>query len=444
MNKFKFKYLYSILLVVLIVIFILPLTAMAADIRPVLLEIKKAERFINRAVSEIKEAENEARIFDSDRINRYLEKAGNYLEAAEKSYEDNDDGAVRENTIRAIKLALKARVGTAESIPVQVRGFWLDSRTIAAAGGRTGLQNLLDNARNAGFNLVLPEVFFKGKTIIPSNELFVQDERFTGWEEDPLAVIIEEASRRGMEVHAWVWVFNENTRGQPGIILEEHPEWANKDREGNIVTYHDSTWLSPAREEVRGFLVDRYIYLVDNYALDGINLDYIRFPEEYRASYGFDDYTVSLFKKEYGLDPYGIKPGSSEAGEWNQFREGLITGMVAYTSDILRKRDPDLLLSADVIPGREEARYRVLQDWGGWLDRGYIDFVLPMTYTDNLFDELSAWLREVDINSNHLLFPGISVFKLTPEQVVEQVVEINEINPAGLSLFAAAHLEQEH
>ncbi len=414
------------------------------QMRPVLMKIREAERGISRTEREIKKAELEFKLYDREKTEYYLEEARIFLDRAVKLYEKENDSEVESAAEKAVEMADKSKLQTLESYPIQFRSFWLDNGTIAAAGGREGIADLLDLAEMANFNAVLPEVFFKGKTIIPANELFVQDERFKSWSEDPLKILIEEADKRNMEVHAWVWVFNENTHGEPGIILQEHPEWAARDRNGNIVTYHNSSWLSPSRKDVRDFLIKRYAYLVENYDLDGINLDYIRFPEEYRASYGFDENTAVLFEEKTGINPFNIKSGSSQSAEWNKFRESLITQMVKETSIVLRSIRPGLIVSADVIPGREEAQYRALQDWSLWLEEGYLDFVLPMTYTENLFSELSKWIQEDTRELDYPIYPGVSVFKLSPAQVIEQVDEINNLNRTGLSLFAAAHLKEEH
>lgn len=414
------------------------------QMRPVLMKIREAEREISRAERETKKSEIEFELYDREKAEYYLEEARIFLDRAVNLYEKENDSGVESAAEKAVDMAVKAKLQTLESYPVQFRSFWLDNGTIAAAGGREGIAELLDLAELANFNAVLPEVFFKGKTIIPTNEFFVQDERFKSWSEDPLKILIEEADKRNMEVHAWVWVFNENTHGEPGIILQEHPDWAARDKNGNIVTYHNSSWLSPSRKDVREFLIKRYIYLVENYDLDGINLDYIRFPEEYRASYGFDENTAALFEKKTGINPFEIKSGSSQSAEWNKFRESLITQMVKETSTVLKNINPELIISADVIPGREEARYRALQDWSLWLEKGYLDFVLPMTYTENLFSELSKWIQEDTKELDYPIYPGISVFKLSPAQVIEQVDEINNLNRIGLSLFAAAHLKEEH
>lgn len=340
---------------------------------------------------------------------------------------------------QAEQLALTA----VESREVQLRAFWLDSRTLAEAGSREGIQELLDLAAQANFNVIFPEIYFKGESIIPDNELIKQDERFKDWEEDPLKVLIEEAQQRNIEVHGWVWVFNENTAGEAGPILKQNPEWANKNRAGDFITYHNTSWLSPAREDVRKYLQQRYIYLVENYDLDGINLDYIRYPDEYHGSFGYDQKNIELFIEKTGINPFNIEDNTEAETQWNRFRESLITKMVRETAQLLREVDPDLKLSADVLPGLTEARYRSMQDWGLWLEEGYLDFVLPMTYTENMFSELERWIKNDRQRLSEPIYPGIAVFMLTETQLLRQIEEINALNPNGLSLFAAAHLKEK-
>lgn len=410
--------------------------------RSSLLKIRAAERSLNDLDKKLSAAEANFKIMSNSEIELKLEKLDDLYQQLQQVYQDRNDSEVEELAVKIINTSNQILLQAAESKPVQLRAFWLDSGTLARTGGRKGIQKLLNLAAEANFNVIFPETFYKGITLIPDNELFTQDPRFQSWEEDPLAVLIEEAALRNIEVHPWVWVFNENTSGNPGRILTENPDWANKNIKGEVVSYHNSTWLSPAREDVKTYLKKRYIYLAENYDLAGINLDYIRYPEEYRGSFGYDDQSVEKFKDEYQLDPFAIKSGSSEFSLWNQYRENLVTEMVREISEELKKVEPDLLISADVIPGRGEARYRALQNWEHWLQEGYLDFVLPMTYTENLFSELSSWIEEDREQINKPLYAGISVFKLTPEQVIEQIEEINQINPNGLALFAAAHLTE--
>ena len=61
-------------------------------------------------------------------------------------------------------------------------------------------------------------------------------------------------------------------------------------------------FLNPARPECRVWVVSLYEIIVENYDIDGIQLDYVRYPEKTKdKDYGFDDYTVNAFMKEKGL-----------------------------------------------------------------------------------------------------------------------------------------------
>lgn len=437
----------SILLLVLFLIIIISTNSAAyfetAHPRPSLLKIRDAEKALREAKAAVDNIENKYKLVDHRKINNTISKLENINREMTDAYQLMNDDLTAAKAKEVLELSKKIELLTVEAKPVQFRAFWLDSRTLSQKRNRDDIAEFLERAKKSNFNVIIPEVFFKGLSIIPDNNYFKQDPRFKNWEEDPLQVLIEEAHKRGIEVHAWVWVFNENTHGKVGRLLQENPNWANKDKDGNIVTYHNSTWLSPSRKDVRKYLQKRYQYLVANYNLDGINLDYIRFPEEYRGSFGFDEHTINLFAEKTGFDILDIENNKEAQSEWNKFREDLITQMVKETSEILKNVNPDILISADVIPGISEARYRALQNWKLWLDENYLDFVLPMTYTTNLFSELQNWVKNDRSAVDKAIYPGISVFKLSQQQFLDQIAEIDKINPNGFSLFAAAHLTEQ-
>lgn len=437
----------KIIIINLLIIFLLinfTLTTAAyyqpQNYRVSLLELRASERALNDLEQKLDQAKKEFDLIGVADSENILNNLDNLYQKQILAYENNNDLAVTKLSTKIIDRSQKIQLKLVESKPVQLRGIWLDSGTWAKTGGGAGLKELLDLMEEANFNVIFAETFYKGVSAIPTNKFFQQDSRFKDWEKDPLQILIKEAKKREIEVHAWVWVFNENTKGNWGPILLENPSWAAKNKKGETISYHNSSWLSPANKEVKQFLQTKYEYLVKNYDLAGINLDYIRFPEEYRGSFGYDQHTVQRFEKEYNLDPFKIENGDFEFSIWNKYREDLITEMVAETALKLKKIDPHLLVSADVIPGTEEARYRALQNWSLWLKNEYLDFVLPMTYTENLFSELNNWIKSDRKTINSPLYPGISVFKLNQAQMLEQLKEVNKINPNGNSLFAAAHL----
>jgi hypothetical protein len=59
-------------------------------------------------------------------------------------------------------------------------------------------------------------------------------------------------------------------------------------------------WLNYNRPEVRQFIGDIAVELVEEYDLDGIHFDYTRYPG---PEWGFDPYSTQVFAGESGIDP---------------------------------------------------------------------------------------------------------------------------------------------
>jgi uncharacterized lipoprotein YddW (UPF0748 family) len=95
---------------------------------------------------------------------------------------------------------------------------------------------------------------------------------------NPLAYIIEQAHRRDIEVHAWLIAspVGGETWG-PSPILPQHLDWGmvSLDEE-------NSSWLNYNRPEVRRFMGDIAVELVQKYDLDGIHFDYTRLAGGHR------------------------------------------------------------------------------------------------------------------------------------------------------------------
>ena len=102
---------------------------------------------------------------------------------------------------------------------------------------------------------------------------------------DPLATALREAHARDMELHAWMNIMPA-WRGTkpptcPDQIYNTHPEWFWYDQHGNrqaLSRFYVS--LNPCLPEVREYLVRVLEEVVANYPIDGIHMDYIRFPSE--------------------------------------------------------------------------------------------------------------------------------------------------------------------
>src|SRR5204863_6808034 len=113
--------------------------------------------------------------------------------------------------------------------------------------------------------------------------------------------------------------------------------------------------------------------IAERYPIDGLHLDYVRFIE---GEWSYDEKTLSLFGAATGASP------EEKPEAWAAFRKSAVTELVKSTRQMLKEMRPNAVLSAAVFPSAK-SRERVLQDAEGWVRRGLVDWVFPMTYEDS-------------------------------------------------------------
>jgi uncharacterized lipoprotein YddW (UPF0748 family) len=204
-----------------------------------------------------------------------------------------------------------------------------------------------------------------------------------GW--DPLEVAITEGHRLGLGVHAWVNVFTAwhvTDAGDPPPVTKPlhvflaHPEWLVCDRDGKpmpirkLETRDNYAFLSPTSEGAREHIKKVLSEIVLKYDVDGLHLDYVRFPD---SCYSYDrESRLAYLKATVGGDvPYS---------EW---RRQQLTDFVADLGRLVRKARPRAKLSAAVMQTIGGSRTTFYQDGLEWARQGYVDFLVPMIYTQN-------------------------------------------------------------
>jgi uncharacterized lipoprotein YddW (UPF0748 family) len=341
----------------------------------------------------------------------------------------------------------------------EVRAIWLDRGTIVEAGSRQRLAEIFDQLANAGINTVFVETVNAGYPIYPSDVAPQQNPLIQGW--DPLAAAVELAHARGIEAHAWVWVFAAGNqrhnaianlpRNYPGPILAAHPSWANADRQGRAIPVgQDKPFLDPANPEVRQYLQQLYEEIVTNYDVDGLHLDYIRYPFQNAASgnsYGYGTASRQRFRELTGVDPLQISPGDRRLWQqWTEFRMEQVNSFVAETAENIRAVRSDLVLSAAVFAMSEHERIQKLQQhWESWARAGTIDMIVTMSYASDThrFQQLtSPWLLEAELGST-LVVPGIQLFNLSEAAAFDQIQSLRDTPAGGYALFAVEHLNDD-
>ncbi|MCE5250580.1 family 10 glycosylhydrolase [bacterium] len=271
---------------------------------------------------------------------------------------------------------------------------------------------------------------------------------------DPLATIIELAHKRGIEVHAWFNIYlawsQTDSPVDPKHPVNMHPDWFMVSKTGKnlgrcpgdsiISPTLEGRYLSPGVEAVRLYIVRVISEVVTNYAVDGVHLDYVRYPGR---DFDFHSSVRSQFKRRYGIDPLdivnngkGIDPDLKFLETWVTHRTRQIDSTVRAISDRIRLVDRHIRLSAAVKPHPDEAMYEFGQNWVGWLDEGIVDFVVTMGYfpENGVFTaNIDRALKKVDKKK---IIGGIGIYRMDPEKAMQQITSVREAGLLGYCLFS--------
>ncbi|MEH2376115.1 family 10 glycosylhydrolase [Nostoc sp.] len=341
----------------------------------------------------------------------------------------------------------------------EIRAVWLDRGTIVRAGSKAGLAQIFDRLAQAGINTVFFETVNAGYTIYPSQVAKEQNPLIHGW--DPLAEAVKLAHERDMELHAWVWTFAAGNQrhnqiinanpNYPGPVLAAHPDWANYDNLGNMIPIGQTKpFFDPANPEVRQYLLKLYDEIVTRYNVDGLQLDYIRYPFQDPSAgrtYGYGKAARAQFQQLTGVDPINISPSQPELWQkWTTFRTEQIDSFVAQVSQQLRQKRPNLILSVAVFPLPEVERIqKIQQNWEVWARRGDVDLIVPMTYAldTSSFQRLAQpWIASKQLGAT-LLVPGIRLLSLPTVGAFDQLQLVRDLPVSGYALFAAENFNNE-
>lgn len=243
------------------------------------------------------------------------------------------------------------------------------------------------------------------------------------------------AAPHGIRVHAWHACFNHD-----GSAADRARAMQTPDRLQRAASGARAFWLCPSREENRRVERERLIRLAGTPGIAGIQLDYIRYPD---AEHCYCAHCRDAFAAYRGA-PVANWPGDVREGEARRafldWRAAQVTALVRETAEAVRTAHPGVRLSAAVWPEVDRVGDELGQQWGRWMEAGWLDFVAPMSYTERV-GELAAWTRR------HAAVPGAagkvwaglgvtsSHTRLTPEQALLQARAAREAGATGVVIF---------
>lgn len=349
----------------------------------------------------------------------------------------------------------------------EIRAAWVVRYSLDSKGD---IDRIVDYAVRARFQMLFVQVRGRADAYYRSSlepEGLTLEQPISRF--DPLEYLLGRCHEAGISVHAWVNVFLVWSDGRggppPGHIAAEHPDWLVTNISGVRMDQrsldewleegHTGYFVSPGRADVREYTTRVIQEVASRYPVDGIHLDYVRYPG---PQFDFGPAERTSFMLRYGVDPLAFTGG----GRWDgssphervlqepgvpetldslrvEWRAAQVESLVVS----VRRAIGALPLSAAVIPEPEKARIDNGQDWIKWLQTGEVDFVVPMAYTyePSGLVQLVTKLRRMIGREQFLM--GLPVFDDRERYLGYSVSLLRLQGVLGYSLFSANELEKE-
>ena len=319
-----------------------------------------------------------------------------------------------------LALCLLAGVDHAQSDPPkhEFRGTWISTvlnldwpscRECTPAQQQAQLVDILDGAKAAGLNALLFQVRTESDALYDSPyepwSYWLTGAQGTApdpvW--DPLAFAVEEAHKRGMELHAWFNPYRaDRGSGYPKAashVTNAHPEW--------ILDYGTIKILDPGHPEVRDHVTKVIMDVVRRYDVDGVHFDDYFYPYEGTTNEDRETYNT-----------YG--GGFTDIGNWRRFN---VFRFVRQVRDSIAAERPEVAFGISPfgiwrsgvptgITGMD-AYSQIYADAVGWMDNELLDYLTPQLYWafggGQDYGKLAPWWESVR-NGRHL-YPGHGLYR---------------------------------
>ncbi|MBD3225890.1 MAG: family 10 glycosylhydrolase [Caldithrix sp.] len=301
----------------------------------------------------------------------------------------------------------------------ELRGVWMTNVASSVMFSKPSIAEAMDSLKAWGINAVFPVIYNNGYTLYPS--LVMQSitgnkvhPMFEG--RDVLQELVTEGHRNGIEVHPWIeYGFVASFGQNGGPILANNPDWAGKRYDMDTAESDDQFyWMSQANPEVQQFLIALGIEIVQNYDVDGVQLDRIRYGNTLdnqgnviTSDFGYDDAHVQRYKDEHDdADP----PLPTDSG-YKSWRAGILNEFHLNFYEAIKAENPNVMVSnAPVVYPYGYNNF--MQRWMDWLEQGSVDFVSTQLYRYDVSSyeyELNKVLYQQIPDYTDQFFPGMLI-----------------------------------
>ena len=303
---------------------------------------------------------------------------------------------------------------------------------------RKELEKFIEDAAAEDINTIYFHVHPMGDAYYRS-EIYPKGTYLDG-DYDALSVVLEEAHKRGISVHAWINPLRLQTDEEIKKLPDDFiiKKWIDGGKP--YVKNADGRWyLDPSYDESVELLQRTVSEILDNYSVDGIHID---------------DYFYPTTETDFDFEEFA-KSGSSDLVEWrtenvNHFVKALYDTVKAKDEKLVFGISPQGNINVDY-----STQYADVRRWGG--EKGWCDYIVPQIYfgfeNENcpFIQTLNEW-EELVGDSGVSLIVGLAAYKLgredkwageagelewinDPDIIKKQIKAVSESGADGYALY---------
>lgn len=340
-------------------------------------------------------------------------KATSEIDTETTEEDTSEDTDITENTI---------------DLSGELRGVWIsfldfNSKGYTRTSFTNHVQNMFKQCAKDNFNTVFVHVrmfsdaMYNSKYFPWSKYASGKIGRSPGF--DPLSIIVSEAHRYGLKVHAWInpYRITKDTTSNSALAKSSYAyKWRNSKSPSlrrNVLNYGGQLYFNPAKQTVQNLIINGVKEIVDNYDVDGIHFDDYFYPSlgtEYKKNFDAQEYNsyVKICKKN-GEDAMSIVA----------WRRGNVSTLIKRVYSTVKKADENCIFGISPAGNINNLylKNNYYCDVKKWMqNEGYIDYICPQVYWSFThpscpFDEVLDEWTDVKRNENVKLYLGLAAYR---------------------------------
>jgi len=330
------------------------------------------------------------------------------------------------------------------NLDAEIRAIWVPIWDLKTP---EKIDTLIEDVHENNLNQILAEVRYRGDALYfpnktdstyenPEKRSYVLNDSLF----DPLDYLIKKGKEKNIEVHAWLTMYvitpHKLEYIDPEHIYYQHPEWITADFSGKTMPNNilEGAYLDPGIPEVQEYLFNVVMDIVKNYEIDGIQLDYIRYPDR---EFGYNEIAYKKYQEQEKFQ---------DAESWQNWKEEQICSFIKKLYHEIKTVSPNTELTAAVISRPDKAEKMYSQNWKKWLQGDYLDKTYLMAYQTK-YEDFQTVIDTVSIfNLNKKVVVGLRAWSKNCSYPVSNINDKIDIsrkqNFAGIAFFSYTGIKE--